>query len=85
MHTIDKLTIDKVKFCEDVTPRLIDDLVGAVWAAESDGWTNEKWAIELQNKIEKIGSYCDIIKSPGIIRTYTIRKWYTYNILKIVN
>lgn len=54
--------INKKNLCDVVTPELITDLVNTVWYAEDNGWRDRKDAEEMQMKIEKIASLCDIFE-----------------------
>ena len=53
---------EKEKVCDKVTPELIEDLIGAIWAAELDGWTDEEGARELENRLIEIAKECGIVE-----------------------
>lgn len=63
-------TINKRDLCKILTPELVTDLVNDVWHTEDSGYIEREEAEELQSKIEKIGSFCDIIPKDLLLKTY---------------
>lgn len=58
-----KETINKRDLCNILTPELVTNLVNGAWCREDQGYIEKEETEELQAKIEKIGTLCDII--PG--------------------
>lgn len=55
-------TINKRDLCNVVTPKLINDIVDAIWWAEDIGWEETEVVVKLQSEIDKIAGFCNIAK-----------------------
>lgn len=55
-------SINKDDMCKIMTPKLINDIVDGIWWAEDIGWSEKEDVEKLQIEIDKIASFCDIVR-----------------------
>lgn len=55
-------SINKDDLCKIMTPELINDIVDGIWWAEDIGWEEREKVEKLQIEIDKIASFCDIVR-----------------------
>lgn len=54
--------IDKKDLCKIVTPKLVNNIVGGLFWAEDNGWSEREDVDKLQIEIDKIAGFCDIVR-----------------------
>lgn len=55
-------SINKKDLCKIMTPKLVNDIVDALFWAEDIGWSERETVEKLQDEIDKLAGFCDIVR-----------------------